>query len=321
MEPGAPDAESLVDGLVVRTTGSWYDVASGGDVIPCKVRGRFRLEGGDETNPVVIGDRVRLRKGADGTGLIVQLHERSTVLVRRAAGRRVGVSHVIAANVDAAWVMQSVDLPRFNPGFVDRFLVMAGVHRIPAGIVINKSDLLDRRTGPPIRLWSDLYRGLGYPVLLTSARTGDGVGDLREALAGRISAVAGPSGVGKSTLLNAVDPGLGLRTGEVSSRTGKGTHTTTSASLHALEGGGYVADTPGLREFGLVELDPPHLSHYFTEMAPVLTACRYPNCTHDHEPGCAVIEAVDDGRISHERYASYLGMLRSLRLGEKDVGR
>lgn len=311
----------MTSGLVVRTTGSWYDVASDDGIMPCKVRGRFRLEGGDSTNPVVIGDRVRVLRQSDGTGVIVHLEERTTVLVRRAAGRRVGVAHVIAANVDAAWVIQSVDYPRFNPGFVDRFLVMAGVHRIPAGIVINKADLLDGRTGPPIRFWAELYRDLGYPVLLTSALNGEGVEDFLGALTGRISAVAGPSGVGKSTLLNAVEGGLGLRTGEVSTRTRKGTHTTTSASLHALQGGGYVADTPGLREFGLVDLDPPHLSHYFTEMAPILAGCRYPNCTHDHEPGCAVIEAVDDGTISQERYASYLGMLQSLRLGSRDVGR
>ncbi len=311
----------MIDGLVIRTTGSWYDVASGGDVVPCTVRGRFRLEGGDATNPVVIGDRVSVLRQPDGTGVITSLGTRSTVLVRRAAGRRVGVSHVIAANIDAAWVIQSVDLPRFNPGFVDRFLVMAGVHRIPAGIVINKADLLDDRTGPPIRFWAELYRDLGYPVLLTSALNGEGVDTLLGALTGRISAVAGPSGVGKSTLLNAVDGTLDLRTGQVSSRTRKGTHTTTSASLHALKGGGYVADTPGLREFGLVDLDPPHLSHYFAEMAPVLSGCRFPNCTHDHEPECAVIEAVDEGTISQERYASYLGMLRSLRLGARDVGR
>lgn len=296
-------------------------MASADGVLPCKVRGRFRLQGGEATNPVVIGDRVRVLKQSDGTGLIMELHERSTRLVRRAAGRRVGVSHVIAANIDAAWVVQSVDLPRFNPGFVDRFLVMTGVHHIPAGIVINKADLLDDRTGPPIGFWADLYSGLEYPVLLTSALKGDGVDTFRGALSDRISVVAGPSGVGKSTLLNAVDEDLGLRTGKVSSRTRKGTHTTTSASLHALEGGGYVADTPGLREFGLVDLDPPHLSHYFTEMVPILTGCRFPNCTHDHEPGCAVIDAVDDGTISQERYASYLGMLRSLRLGDRDVGR
>ncbi len=310
-----------MDGLVVRTTGSWYDVTTDDGVVPCKVRGRFRLEGGDSTNPVVIGDRVRIQGQPDGTGVIVHLYDRSSVLVRRAAGRRVGVSHVIAANLDAAWVVQSVDLPRFNPGFVDRFLVMAGVHRIPAGIVINKSDLLDDRTGPPIAFWADLYRDLGYPVLLTSALHAEGLEPLREALKDRISVVAGPSGVGKSTLLNTMEEALDLRTGEVSARTRKGMHTTTVASLHALEGGGYVADTPGLREFGLVELDPPHLSHYFTEMAPLLEGCRYPNCTHDHEPGCAVIDAVDAGEISQERYASYLGMLGSLRKGEKDVGR
>lgn len=316
------DRMSLVeDGLVVRSTGSWYDVVVRDRVVPCKVRGRFRLDDVDETNPVVIGDRVTIRVMPDETGVIEALHPRDTVLARRAAGRRVGLTQILAANVDRAWVVQSVDYPRFNPGFVDRFLVMAAVHRIEAGIVVNKSDLLDRRTTEPVMAWVDLYRGIGYPVRLVSAITGHGIREFGQELKGHISVVAGPSGVGKSTLLNAVDPNLDLRTGGVSIKHRKGTHTTTNAVLMPVAGGGYVADTPGLREYGLVNLDPPHLSHYFREIEPFVNDCRYPNCTHDHEPGCRVMEAVEEGLVSEERYASYLGMLQSLHLGDRDVGR
>jgi ribosome biogenesis GTPase len=318
---GAGTKETDSEGLVVRSTGSWYDVRVGEKLIPSKVRGRMRLTDSGHTNPVIIGDRVTLRVAEDETGLITGVLPRTSVLARRAAGKKVGVTHALAANVDRAWVVQSVDMPRFNPGFVDRFLVMAGVHGIQAGIVVNKIDLYDKRTKAPVRFWNKLYRSLGYEVFETSAETGKGVRKFRKALSGHISVIAGPSGVGKSSLLNAVDPNLSIRTGEVSVRTRKGKHTTTHGELHPVAGGGYVADTPGLREFGLVDLDPAHLSHYFVEMAPVLHACRFPNCTHDHEPDCAVSDAVDAGIISGERYASYLGMLKSLHLGDKDLGR
>jgi ribosome biogenesis GTPase len=187
--------------------------------------------------------------------------------------------------------------------------------------VINKADLIDESSEEPVAFWSDLYRDLGYDVLETSVVTGENVEAFGQRLRDRTSVLIGPSGAGKSSLLNAVEPGLDLRIGEVSSRTRKGTHTTTFAALYPLSGGGFVADTPGLREYGLLDLDPEMLCHYFVEMKPFIPDCRYPNCTHDHEPGCRVKEAVDAGQITVERYESYLNMLFSLRLGEKDVGR
>lgn len=314
--------ERILEGLVLRSTGSWYDVQTAEGTVPSKVRGKFRLEEDNQTNPVVVGDRVDIRLNEDETGMIVEIHPRSQSLRRRAAGRKVGQSHVIAANLEFAWVVQSIGMPRFNAGFVDRFLVMSALDDLPAGIVINKIDLAEsRKASEELKRWSRLYRDLGYPVIEASAVTGQGVGEFRRHLEGRMSVVAGPSGVGKSTLLNAVSPGLDLRTGKISKATRKGKHTTTVATLHALETGGYVVDTPGLREFGLIGLDPGHLSHYFPEMLEPLTQCRFPNCQHDHEPGCAVKDAVDEGRLDIERYDSYLGMLYSLRLGLGDVGR
>ena len=324
----APAEAPLLEGTVVRSTGSWHDVQADPEgagrpprVIPSRVRGKFRLAEQGLTNPVAVGDRVTIRLEPDETGLITEIHERKNKLTRRAAGRRVGLENVIAANLDAAWVIQSIRQPKINPGFLDRFLVMAGSFEIPAGVVFNKKDLLRPGDREVVGRLRRLYADLGYPVLMTSAQTGEGVDVFGEALLGRTSVVAGPSGVGKSSLLNAVEPGLGLRTSEVSQKTQKGRHTTTNAALYALEGGGFVVDTPGIREFGLVDLEPDELAYYFVEFRPFLGECRFPNCVHDHEPGCMVQAAMEAGEITEGRYYSYLSLLDSLRLGEKDVGR
>ncbi len=308
-------------GTVWKSTGSWYEVHSGDGLVLCKVRGKFRLERQTETNPIAVGDSVAYLPVGDGTGLITRVQDRRNKLVRRAAGRRVGLEHVLVANVDFAWIVQSVLLPRLNPGFVDRFLVMAAVYDIPAGIIVNKVDLLTPSIEEPVEFWCTLYERIGYPVLRTSTVTGTGIDRLHQTLRGRVSVLAGPSGVGKSSLLNRVEPSLNLRTGEVSEKTRKGTHVTTNAAFHQLSDGGVVVDTPGLREFGVIDLDPRQLSHYFVEFVPHINECRFPNCTHDHEPGCAVVDAVDRGEVTQERWASYLNILQSLRLGEKDVGR
>lgn len=314
--PGAASADgpAEAEGLVVRTTGSWIDVRTDdGTVVPSRVRGRFRLEDRDVTNPVAVGDRVSLRLEPDGTGLITALHDRRNKLSRRAAGRRQGREHVLVANVDHAWCVQAASMPPLVPGFIDRFLVMAEAYHIPGGLVINKVDLVrSERHAEDLAFWADLYRALGYPVLLTSVADGTGIDAFREALRGRISVVAGPSGVGKSSLLNAADPALALRTGPVSEKTRKGRHTTTVAELHPVAGG-YVVDTPGIREFGLWDMQPEELSGYFVEFRPHLGRCRFQPCTHDHEPDCAVREAVEAGTITPERYRSYLNMLDSLR--------
>ncbi|MEL6443207.1 MAG: ribosome small subunit-dependent GTPase A [Bacteroidota bacterium] len=321
----APEAPSTAEGVVARSTGSWYDVLlPDGERIQARARGKFRLiaEEIDETNPVAVGDHVEIRLEDDGTALITDIRPRTTKLSRRAAGRRHSREHVLVANVDAAWCVQSVFAPKFNSGFVDRVLVMAEAYGVEAGVVINKADLMvgHKKAEEAIGFWISLYESLGYPVLLTSAELGIGVDEFRDALTDRTSVVAGPSGVGKSSLLNAVDPALDLRTGEVSQKTQKGKHTTTFYTLYPLAAGGYVVDTPGIREFGLWDMTPPELGGYFVEMRPLIQDCRFPNCTHDHEPGCAVTAAVDEGTVTLERYGSYLNILASLRSGE-DRGR
>ncbi len=314
-------ADPLLDGVVIRSTGSWYDVQVNDQVVPSKMRGKFRLEEQEATNPVAVGDRVTIRLNPDETGLITTIHERKNRLSRRAAGRRIGREQVIVANIDMVWIIQAVRLPRPNPGFIDRVLVTTEAHEIEAGLVINKIDLIRKKDRAYLDFLHTLYTDLGYRVLLTSAKTGEGVEVFREALTGQTSVVTGPSGVGKSTLLNVVEPGLDLRTGEVSEKTRKGRHTTAHAALFPLSDGGFVVDTPGIREFGVLYLEPWELSHHFPEFLPHLEHCRFPTCTHDHEPGCAVIEAVLDDAITEERYYSYLNILHSIRLGEKDVGR
>ena len=312
------------EGIVTRSTGSWYDVQVGDETIPSRVRGKFRLqqEENDVTNPVAVGDRVTLRVSEDDqTGFIVDIHERENKLSRRAAGRRAGQEHVIVSNIDAAWAVQAVRMPKLNPGFIDRFLVATELFEVPAGIIMNKVDLLTDDEAEEVRELEQMYEDLGYPVLRTSAIQGDGLQALKDELADRVNVIAGPSGAGKSSLLNAIEPGLDVETGEVSDKTQKGRHTTTFAELHPLSFGGYVVDTPGIREFGMLEIHPADLAHFFVEFIDYLDDCKFQDCTHDHEPGCAVKEAVDEGEIHWRRYESYLNILYSLQEGGEGMGR
>lgn len=309
------------EGIVIRSTGSRHLVQAGEDVYECTLRGRFRLDEDDQTNPVVIGDRVVVETQPDHSGVITAINQRANNLTRRAAGRRIGREHVIMANVDVAWVVQSVTKPRFNPGFVDRFLVMAEAFGIEAGLVINKLDLLDEEFADRVGFFAGLYESIGYRVVGTSSVTGEGVEDLREALRGTTCVIVGPSGAGKTSLLNLLNPGLNLRTGEVSDRTRKGKHTTTYAELIPLGNDTFVGDTPGLREWGLFDIEPEELDGYFVEFREYLDDCKFPNCTHDHEPGCRIKELVEEDVIAIERYESYINMLSSLRQGDRNVGR
>jgi ribosome biogenesis GTPase len=209
-----------------------------------------------------------------------------------------------------------VRLPRLNPGFIDRFFVSADMHDIPAGLIINKIDLLDMEERAAVMNVQNMYADLGYPVVVTSATEPTGIDRLRDGLRDQVSVVAGPSGAGKSSLLNVLEPGLDVETGEVSAKTRKGTHTTTHAELYPLSFGGYIVDTPGIREFGIQQLHPADLAHFFVEFIPFLDDCKFPDCTHDHEPGCAVKDAVDRGDIHRRRYESYLNILHSLQADE-----
>ena len=290
---------------VVRATGSWYDVLHDGETVRCRIRGRLRLNGVRSTNPVVVGDDVSCEADEGGDYVIADILPRRNYVIRRASNLS-KESHIIAANVDQALLMVTLRSPETPTEFVDRFLVTCEAYKVPVTILLSKLDLQDAEA---VAEFSAVYEGAGYRVLEVSVREGRGVEAVRELLAGRTTLVSGNSGVGKSTLIQAIDPSLDIRTGEISESHHKGRHTTTFSTMYPLAGGGAVIDTPGIKGFGLIDIDEAELWHYFPEMMRVAPACRFYNCTHTHEPGCAVVEAVKAGEIAWSRYESYLKIL------------
>lgn len=290
---------------VVRATGSWYDVLHDGATVRYRIRGRLRLKGVRSTNPVVVGDEVVCEADEGGDYVIADILPRRNYVIRRASNLS-KESHIIAANVDQALLMASLRSPETPTEFVDRFLVTCEAYKVPVTILLSKIDLQDAEAVAEFRA---VYEGAGYRVLEVSARKGLGVEEVRELLTGRTTLVSGNSGVGKSTLIQAIDPSLDIRTGEISESHHKGRHTTTFSTMYPLAGGGAVIDTPGIKGFGLIDIDEAELWHYFPEMMRAAPGCRFYNCTHTHEPGCAVVEAVKAGEIAWPRYESYLKIL------------
>ena len=290
---------------VVRATGSWYDVLHDGETVRCRIRGRLRLKGVRSTNPVVVGDEVACEADEGGDYVIADILPRRNYVIRRASNLS-KESHIIAANVDQALLMASLRSPETPTEFVDRFLVTCEAYKVPVTILLSKLDLQDAEAVAEFRA---VYEGAGYRVLEVSVREGRGVEEGRELLAGRTTLVSGNSGVGKSTLIQAIDPSLDIRTGEISESHHKGRHTTTFSTMYPLAEGGAVIDTPGIKGFGLIDIDDAELWHYFPEMMRTAPDCRFYNCTHTHEPGCAVVEAVERGQIAYPRYESYLKIL------------
>ena len=296
--------ESRFTATVVRATGSWYDVLHDGAMLRCRIRGKLRLKGVRSTNPVVVGDEA-VCEADGGDCVIVDIVPRRNYVIRRASNLS-KESHIIAANVDQALLMVTLRSPETPKEFADRFLVTCEAYKVPAAILLSKIDLQDAEAVAEFRV---VYEGAGYRVLEVSAKEGRGVEEVRELLAGRTTLVSGNSGVGKSTLIQTIDPSLDIRTGEISDSHHKGRHTTTFSTMYPLAEGGAVIDTPGIKGFGLLDIDDAELWHYFPEMMRVAPGCRFYNCTHTHEPGCAVVEAVKAGEIAWSRYESYLKIL------------
>jgi len=300
--------EELLAGIVVKALGGHYYVRTDDQTIDCKLRGRLKRSR-LETDLVAVGDQVRFRPLANGSGLIEEVLPRRSALSRRAVRLGVEAEQVLVANPDQVVFVFAVREPTPRLRMLDRFLVIAEVNELPAVICVNKIDLADE--GEPQAIFG-IYEEIGYEVLYTSAVTGEGVDALREVLVGRLSVLAGPSGVGKSSLLNAIDPGLGLAVRGTSRKTGKGRHATVIPEIIPLSAGGYVADTPGVKALALWDLVPEELDAYFPEMRPWVAQCRYPGCSHIHEPDCAVKAAVERGDISPARYDSYTRMYYNL---------
>ena len=290
---------------VVRATGSWYDVLHNGVMVQCRIRGKLRLKGVRSTNPVVVGDEVVCEADEGGDYVITDILPRRNYVIRRASNLS-KESHIIAANIDQALLMVSLRSPETPTEFVDRFLVTCEAYKVPATILLSKIDMQDAEAVAEFRA---VYEGAGYRVLEVSVTEECGIEEVRALLAGSTTLISGNSGVGKSTLIQAIDPSLDIRTGEISESHHKGRHTTTFSTMYPLAGGGAVIDTPGIKGFGLIDIDDAELWHYFPEMMRVAPGCRFYNCTHTHEPGCAVVEAVKAGEIALPRYESYLKIL------------
>ena len=297
-------------GLVIKNTGSWYLVRTDdGRDVECKVKGTFRLKGIRSTNPVAVGDRVRITGNPGGTAFITDIEERKNYIIRRSSNLS-KQSHILAANLDQCMLVATVNYPETSTTFIDRFLATAEAYRIPTLILFNKIDLYDEDDTRYLDGLVHLYTTIGYPCIKVSALDGRGLDEVKDKLRGAITLFSGNSGVGKSTLLNALLPGTDARTGEISQAHNKGMHTTTFSEMYPVDdAGGYLIDTPGIKGFGTFDMEVEEIGHYFPEIFEASAECKYGNCTHRQEPGCAVLQAVEEHRISQSRYASYLSML------------
>ena len=296
-------------GLVIKNTGSWYTVKTDeGAIIESKIKGNFRLKGIRSTNPVAVGDRVELILNQEGTAFICAIEDRRNYIIRKSSNLS-KQSHILAANIDQALLLVTVNRPQTSTTFIDRFLASAEAYRIPVVLLFNKIDLLDASERRYQELLSRLYTTIGYRCLALSAQTGEGIEALRELLIGQISLLSGNSGVGKSTLINRLLPDAHLRTAEISDAHNAGMHTTTFSEMLPLPEGGYVIDTPGIKGFGTFDIEREELGSYFKEIFRLSKDCRFNNCTHTHEPGCAVLQALQNHFVAESRYQSYLNML------------
>ena len=296
-------------GLVAKNTGSWYTVhTDDGRAVECKVKGSFRLKGIKSTNPVVIGDRVEIEENKEGTAFITGIKERRNYMIRRASNLS-KQSHILAANIDIAALVITVNYPVTTTVFIDRFLATAEAYEIPVQLVFNKIDRYSAEDLEYLDVLMNLYIAIGYASLKICALTGEGMDDLIQIFKGKITLLSGHSGVGKSTIINRLLPNVNLKTNKISEYHKKGMHTTTFSEMIPLPDGGYMIDTPGIKGFGTIEMTGAEVAHYFPEIFKTSSNCRFNNCTHSNEPGCAVRKAVEEQYISESRYKSYLNIL------------
>jgi ribosome biogenesis GTPase len=297
-----------MQGLITKSTGSWYQVRSGDETIDCRIKGKFRIKGITTTNPLAVGDVVDFdMEPEQGTGVITNLHQRKNYIIRKAINLS-KQAQIIAANLDRAILVVTLASPRTSLGFIDRFLVTAEAYDIPACLIFNKLDLFSEEGLEILNDYKGIYEDIGYPCYSVSALEGTNIDEVQTLLKDRVTLFSGHSGVGKSSLINRLLPDLDLRTHMVSEWSDKGMHTTTFAEMFELPQGGYIIDTPGIRELGVIDIEKEVLSHFFPEMRQRMNQCRFNNCRHINEPGCAVLDALEDGEIAQSRYDSYLSI-------------
>lgn len=304
-------------GLVIKNTGSWYTVRTDdGQTIESKIKGNFRLKGIRSTNPVAVGDRVDIVTNQEGTAFITSIDERRNYIIRKSSNLS-KQSHILAANVDQAFLVVTIKCPPTSTTFIDRFLASAEAYRVPVVLVFNKRDLLDEDDLHYQEMMMTLYDTIGYQCVSISATTGEGVDKLMSMLEGKITLLSGNSGVGKSTIINRILPEANLRTAEISDAHNTGTHTTTFSEMLPIKGNdgdgethGWIIDTPGIKGFGTFDMEPTELTSYFREIFHFAKDCKFSNCTHTHEPNCAVLKALENHYIAMSRYQSYLSMLQ-----------
>lgn len=300
-----------MEGIVVKSTGSWYEVMKPDlQIVNCRLKGKFRLQGLKHTNPVTVGDKVNFEMEPNSeNGVIFSIENRKNYIIRKASNLS-KQTHIIASNIDQAILMVTIAFPTTSLGFIDRFLATAEAYHIPTTIIFNKVDLCTDGLEDVLNDTIHLYHNqVGYNYIKTSVNDQIGLDEVKALLKDKTTLVAGHSGVGKSSLLNGIEPNLNLKTGEISKSSFNGQHTTTFAQMHPLSFGGFIIDTPGIREFGVVDLNNAELSHYFKEMKPYIGKCKFNNCKHMNEPQCAVLEAIEQGIIPAERYQSYLSIM------------
>ncbi|SDG54258.1 ribosome small subunit-dependent GTPase A [Psychroflexus sediminis] len=303
--------------VVYKSTGSWYYVkAEDGEIYNSRIKGKFRLKGIKSTNPVAVGDHVEIdteKKGDETIGIIKEIYDRKNYIIRKSVNLS-KQTHIIAANIDVAFLLITHNNPPTSTTFIDRFLVTAEAYHIRTVLLINKVDAYSMEEFAEMKFLAELYRDIGYTCIGISAETGENIDQVKELMKDKVSVFAGHSGVGKSTLVNAIEPGLNIKTSEISEQHRQGQHTTTFAEMHELYFGGQIIDTPGIRGFGVVDIDKYTLDNYFPEFFELKTHCKFNNCIHVDEPQCAVKEALAEDKIAYSRYKSYLQILE----GEED---
>jgi ribosome biogenesis GTPase len=301
----------MFEGRVLKSTGSWFEVELPNQkMISCRIRGQLRLKGISSTNPVAVGDIVHVQEQTDGTGVITDINDRTNYIIRKSINLS-KQTHILAANIDYAWIVVTPVFPKTSTGFIDRFIAAAESYHIPVGIIFNKSDLFVNHLSEIQHEYLDIYESLGYICIKVSSQTKEGIDELKLLLEGKVNLLTGHSGVGKSSLINSIIPDLNLKVGEISKQHLKGKHTTTFAEMHKVDNSTYIIDTPGIREFVNIDFVPSEISHYFIEMRELLNDCKFNNCLHENEQQCAVKAAYEAGKIHPDRYYNYLSILHN----------